>query len=65
MPSRRSSSLEICYFCDDPWLAVGVTILGIFVAFLQHFSGSSSELSPRISAQALALETLVFSAVLQ
>ena len=31
------------YFCDDPWLAVGVTILAIFAVFLKHFSGSSSE----------------------
>ena len=38
------------YFYDDPWLAVGVTMLGIFAAFLQHCSGSSSELSPRVSA---------------
>ena len=43
------------YFCDDPWLAVGVMILGIVAAFLHHFSGSSSELSPRVSQQALAL----------
>ena len=28
-------------------------VMGIFAAFLQHFSGSSSELSPRVSAQAL------------
>ena len=47
------------YFYDDPWLAVGVTIFGHFAAFLQHFSGSSSELSPRVSAQALAHEKLV------
>ena len=43
------------YFYDDPLLAVGVMILGIFAAILQHFSGSSSEFSPRVSAQALAL----------
>ena len=42
------------YFYDDLWLTVGVTILDIFVAFLVHFSGSSSELSPQVNAQALA-----------
>ena len=27
------------HFNDDPWLTVGVTILGIFAAFLQHLFG--------------------------
>ena len=34
------------YFYDDPWLAVGVMILGIFAVFLRLFSASSSELRP-------------------
>ena len=34
---------------------VVLMVVGFFAAFLQHLSGSSSELSPWVSAQALAL----------
>ena len=47
---------SVHYSYVDSWLIGGLTVMGIFAAFLQPFSGSSSELCLRVSAQALVHE---------